>query len=423
MEDADVIVVGGGLAGLVASRHLAETGADVRLVERESTVGGRVRSTHEDGFTYDRGFQVLFTAYPAAQRELDFDALDLRRFAAGACICRDGHRSILSDPFRDPGALTESILNRDVTITDKLNTLKLKRELKNRSTEVLFQGPDVSIREYLEARGFSRKYVENFAAPFYGGITLDRSLSTSKRVFEYTFKMLSEGDTAVPAAGMGAISDQLAARARDAGVTIETDRPVESIRSQSDGARVTFEHGTVEVDAVVVATDPASAHELTGVESIPTDAHGCVTQWYAMPDTGTLDAGKRLLLNAESDAPNQLVDHTAVAPEYAPDGMRLFSATFLGRPEAADDELGRTTKRTLESWYPERSFDGLELRHTDRIPFAQFAQPPGFSEGLPDVRAPGDRVYLAGDHTRWSSIQGALESGAVAADAVATDLQ
>lgn len=71
-DDEDVVVAGGGLAGLVAARHLAEDGFDVTLFEREPEVGGRVRSAHDDGFTFDRGFQVLFTSYPAARRELDY---------------------------------------------------------------------------------------------------------------------------------------------------------------------------------------------------------------------------------------------------------------------------------------------------------------------------------------------------------------
>ncbi|WP_267642851.1 NAD(P)/FAD-dependent oxidoreductase [Haloarchaeobius amylolyticus] len=423
MEDDDeVIVVGGGLAGLVAARHLADAGASVRLFERADSVGGRVRSTHEEGFIYDRGFQVMFTAYPAARRELDYDALDLRAFTAGACICRPGHRSILSDPFRDPGSLTESIFNRDVTVTDKVNTLRLKRELTNRPTEALFQGPDMSIREYLQSRGFSRKYLDNFAAPFYGGITLDRSLSTSKRVFEYTFKMLSAGKTAVPASGMGEITAQLAEHATAAGATVQTGQQVETVQHDGEGATVDLGGETVSADAVVVATDPAEARSLTGVEAIPTDAHSCVTQWYAIEDTGDLDAGKRLMLNAEPEGPNQLVDHTIVAPEYAPDGTRLLSGTFLGEREESDEELARIAHETLASWYPERQFGGFELRHTDRIPFAQFQQPPGFSETLPDVRDPAGPVYLAGDYTRWSSIQGAMESGTDAADAVRADL-
>ena len=89
MTDSRVVVGGGGLAGLVAARRLAEAGFDVTLFERDPDVGGRVRSTHADGFTFDRGFQVLFTAYPAAKRELDYGALDLRAFSPGAVVCRD----------------------------------------------------------------------------------------------------------------------------------------------------------------------------------------------------------------------------------------------------------------------------------------------------------------------------------------------
>ncbi|WP_440991105.1 NAD(P)/FAD-dependent oxidoreductase [Haloarchaeobius baliensis] len=419
--DADVIVVGGGLAGLVAARRLADAGADVRLFEREETVGGRVRSTHEDGFTFDRGFQVMFTAYPAVQAELDLDALDLRTFAPGACICRPGHRSILSDPFRDPSALTESVLNRDVTVSDKLRTLKLKRELAGRSTEAIFQGPDSDIESYLGSRGFSRKYVDNFAAPFYGGITLDRSLSTSKRVFEYTFKMLSAGETAVPADGMGAITAQLRERAEASGVDVRTSATVTEVGREGD-ATVTVDGSERVADAVVVATDPKAARELTGVPSIPTDAHACVTQWFSVPGRDALDAGTRLMLNATETGPNQIADHTAVAPEYAPEGLRLLSATFLGDREESDDELAALATETLESWYPERRFDGLSLEHTDRIPFAQFQQPPGFSDSLPDTRDPGGPVYLAGDYTRWSSIQGAMASGRDAATAVREDL-
>jgi len=73
-----VAVVGAGLSGLVAALELAEAGHEVTVYESEETVGGRVRSTRCDGYVFDRGFQVLFTAYPEARRYLDYDALDLR---------------------------------------------------------------------------------------------------------------------------------------------------------------------------------------------------------------------------------------------------------------------------------------------------------------------------------------------------------
>jgi len=424
----DVVVAGGGLAGLVAARHLADAGADVTLFERRETVGGRVRSERVDGYTVDRGFQVLFTAYPAVRRELDLEALDLRRFSPGAVIARPGERSTLADPLRDPSALSATVFNRDVTTRDKLRLLRHQRRLRRTSVEEALAADDASIEQALTEWGFSRQFRDNFAAPFYGGITLDRSLSTSKAVFEYTFKMLSERQISVPAAGMAAIPAQLADRAESTGATVERGSPVTAVEDDSGstsgeddsghgGVTVETASETVAADAAVVATDPPTARELTGVPSIPAEARSCVTQHVSLPDTQRLRVGRRIVLNAADDRPNQVAPMSAVAPEYAPDGRQLLSATFLGPQSAGDEALFEEVREALAAWFPENQFAGLELVRTDRVDFAQFTQPPGFRSTLPAVDAPREGIYLAGDYTRWSSIQGALESGRRAARA------
>ena len=96
----DVVIVGEGLAGLVAARRLAHAGLDVRVFERSDEIGGRVRTRQTEGFTLDRGFQVLFTAYLAVRTGLDLDALKLRSFPPGGIIARPGRRSMLSESFR-----------------------------------------------------------------------------------------------------------------------------------------------------------------------------------------------------------------------------------------------------------------------------------------------------------------------------------
>ncbi|WP_132057469.1 NAD(P)/FAD-dependent oxidoreductase [Halorussus amylolyticus] len=442
----EVVVAGAGLAGLTAARHLADAGADVRVYERHGEVGGRVRSVRRNGYVFDRGFQVLFTAYPAARRELDYDALDLRYFKPGGVVARPGHRATLADPFRDFSGAVESLFNRDVTTLDKLKILQLRRELAGKSDAEIFAGPDRTTRGYLRDRGFSAKFVENFAEPFYGGITLDRSLSTSKKAFEFSFKMLSTGHIAVPARGMGAISEQLAESARDAGAQIVTDETVTGIEGGErvrDEVAVELGRETTTADAVLVATDPKQARDLTGVESIPTEAKGCVTQYLAF-DGPELDAGKRILLNAGAsesagddegaddgtktdsddriDGPNQVVQLSSVAPEYAPDDRTLLSATFLGVPDDPDEDLAVQTARTLDSWYPERKIS-LEPVHTSRVEFAQFDQSPGVYDRLPGVRAPGGSVFLAGEYTEASSLNAAMQSGRKAARAILADLQ
>lgn len=425
-EDASVVVAGAGLAGLVAARRLAEDGVDVTLYERRTEVGGRVRTRHEDGFTLDRGFQVLFTAYPMVRRYLNLDALDLRYFTPGAVVARPDSRSTLADPRRDPGAIVDSLTTGEVTTVDKLRTLALVQHLRSRRRDELFAGPDTSIREYLDDWGFSEKFVENFVAPFYGGVTLDRSLSTSKHVFEYTFRSLAKGDIALPAEGMGAIPAQLAEHARRAGVEFRLDEAVEAVDGGSGPGTVTATtaDGTVEADAVVVATDPKAARDLTGVEAIPTAGRGCVTQYYRLPRGANLDVGTKLVLNAGGPSPNTVVPLTNVAPEYGPADADLLNATFLGDAalEADEDDLFADTRAALSSWFPTRGFETMDLVATERVPFAQFDQPPGVHETLPDTRAPGAGVYLAGDYTEWSSIQGAMQSGHEAAAAVLGDL-
>ena len=423
-----VAVVGGGLAGLVAARHLAEAGVEVELLERCERVGGRVRTRTVDGFTLDRGFQVLFTAYPAAKRELDYDALELRSFAPGATIAWPDHRSTLADPLGDPGAALSTLLNRDVRTTDKLRLFTLQRELLRREIDDILpdgipEDPvEPTVREYLANRGFSTAFVERFAEPFYGGITLDRSLGTSSSVFEYTFSMLSAGETVVPAAGMAAIPSQLHERAVAAGVDVETGVTVTDVVTRdTDDLTVETDAGDRAPDAVVVATDPETAADLCGVRT-PTDARGCTTLHCSLPAHQSLDTGSRIVLNAADDRPNTVAPMSAAAPEYAPDGKQLLSATFLGSLEESDDALTETVREALDAWFPENHFGELERVGIDRIEFAQFAQPPGFRAELPAVDAPEGPVVLAGDYTEWSAIQGAMASGRKAATALLDDV-
>jgi phytoene dehydrogenase-like protein len=440
----DIVVAGAGLAGLTAARHFADSGLDVEILEKRGEVGGRVRSKTQNGFVLDRGFQVLFTAYPAARRELDFEALSLRKFTPGATIARPGSRSVLADPLRAPRSLPATLSNPNVRFGDALRILRLQRELARKTHSEILAGAeseeeDCSIGTYLAERGFSRRFVERFFAPFYGGITLDRSLSGSKAVFEYTFKTLAEGEIVVPADGMGTITDQLAERARAAGASIALDSAVEGVDASGEGATISLGGETLSADAAVVATDPRTARDLlgpAGVEGIPTESRGCITQYYSLPASQHPKTGKRLLLNARNAFPNEVVPLSKVAPAYAPDGRELLSATFLPEREgsdggeeendavfeASDADLAGATRRALAAWYPKRRFDRLEAIHTDRIPFAQFAQPPGFRASLPEVEAPDGRAYLAGEYTGWSSIDAALESGRRTATATIADL-
>jgi hypothetical protein len=405
-----VAVAGAGLGGLVAAVELAPE-HDVTVYEQKDTVGGRVRSTRRDGYVFDRGFQVLFTAYPEARRYLDYDELDLRDYSPGAHVASDDGVSTLADPLRSPRDAPAAVLSRDATFLDKLRVLRLRVSLGGKGRDDCFAGDDTTIREYLREHGFSSRFIERFAEPFYGGITLDRSLGTSSSVFEFTFSCLSRGRTVVPARGMGAIPEQLAEKAHNLGAEVVTGVRVEEFTPKGGVVDVEAD-GSEEYDAIIVATDPHEAELLTGVET-PDGGKGCITAYY-VPDEPF--GGKKLVLNADrrDDEPNQIAPVSNVAPEQSPPDTPMISATWL-EPRDDVDTLDDGMSAALARW----GFGvDVERVHHDTVGFAQFGQPPAFRSSLPSNDAPEGNVFLAGDYTEDSSINGAMLSGRRAAEAV-----
>ncbi|HEX5700414.1 MAG TPA: NAD(P)/FAD-dependent oxidoreductase [Rubrobacter sp.] len=407
------IIVGAGLAGLTCAKVLRERGAEVAVFEASEDVGGRVRTDEQDGFLLDRGFQVYFTSYPVAERHLDYEALDFRAFDPGAIIHRGQEKSVLSDPLRDPRALVPSLLSDAATLGDKLRTLQL---VARTSTVGISAGAedgesDTSMLEYLETAGLSGRYIDSFFRPFYGGIALNRGLTTSARILRFTLRMLASGRTVVPALGMGEIPRQLASRLQEG--EIRLDSPVEGLLREGErvvGVRSVGKE--YEADAVVVATDAPTAGALAG-EAVPEGSVGEVCLYY---ETDGLGTGKKILLNAEDGAfVNNAVEMSNISEKYAPPDRYLLYAVVLTGMDLPDEDLYRKGIEDLSRWYPQADFRPLALR---RIPYGQFAQPPGIHSGLPENTTQTPGLVLAGEYTEDSSINGSMLSGEKAAGAV-----
>jgi phytoene dehydrogenase-like protein len=73
-DSADVIVVGGGLAGLSASITAARNGASVLLLERGAQLGGRSRSREHEGFIWNDGPRALYPSALASLQSLGVSA-------------------------------------------------------------------------------------------------------------------------------------------------------------------------------------------------------------------------------------------------------------------------------------------------------------------------------------------------------------
>jgi NAD(P)-binding Rossmann-like domain/Flavin containing amine oxidoreductase len=81
--DFDCIIVGAGLAGLTAARHIQSAGLSVLVVESSERPGGRVKSDLIDGFTLDHGFQVINRGYPNIKRTGIIDTLKFTPMVEG----------------------------------------------------------------------------------------------------------------------------------------------------------------------------------------------------------------------------------------------------------------------------------------------------------------------------------------------------
>ncbi len=62
----NVIVVGGGIAGLTAAIYLARGGRKVTLFEKERSLGGRATTSLRAGFRFNLGPHVVYRRGPAA---------------------------------------------------------------------------------------------------------------------------------------------------------------------------------------------------------------------------------------------------------------------------------------------------------------------------------------------------------------------
>lgn len=413
-SSVDVAVVGGGLAGLAAARAVQSAGRSVVVLEASDGVGGRVRSDSVDGFIVDRGFQVLLTAYPEAQQQLDLDALALRAFDPGSMVWAAGRPWAMGDPLRRPGLAVASALAPFGSLTDKARLGRLLWRMRSADPRLLLRSPDLSTTDWLADLGFSSRAVDRFFRPLLGGIQLDAELAGSARMAAAVLHCLAVGDSAVPAAGMQAIPNQLASHLAQGVVHLNT--PVASVASGS--VRVA-DGREVRAKAVVVATEaPAAAQLLTG-RVADRGSRPAVAVWFRASRAPVQQ--RLIVLDGERSGPAlNVAVMSNVAPEYVPSSAAPGTATVVAAcpsvdaatPEASIVEMVR--QQLVRWWGGEvASWDVLAVH---RIAHAQPSAVPPF--GPKRSQSLGDGLWVCGDHRDTPSIQGALFSGRRCAEAL-----
>ena len=404
----DVVIVGAGLAGLSASRFLTAAGIDVHILEASDGVGGRVRTDHVDGFTLDRGFQILLTAYPELKKQFDVDALNLQPFDPGALVWINGKGKVFSDPLRRPKSFVATAVAPIGSVVDKIRLATLRLSVTRGNGAALLSHPDITTAKMLSSRGFSPKMIQRFFTPLVGGIQLDPQLTASRRMFDVVFRMLNQGDAVVPAAGMSAISEQLASHTPTEKIHLNTR--VANVTSQS----VLTESGhTISSKAVIVAVEGPAAAKLTGIAPVQSRSVSCV---YFASNSAPTDK-KLIILDGTGKGPVlNIAVMSNIAPTYAPVGQHLIAAAL---PGCIGDDVEDIARQQLQAMFGAQVESWRHLR-TYRIEHGQPDQSPPFNPKKKQKLDNG--IFVCGDHRDTASSQGALYSGRRCADLVKDSL-
>ncbi|MDO0932555.1 NAD(P)/FAD-dependent oxidoreductase [Streptomyces sp. DG2A-72] len=454
---ADVVIVGAGVAGLSAAHRLTSAGVTTAVLEAAPYVGGRMSTEKVDGFRLDRVGQLLSTSYPELGLTPGLDALVLRPFAPGVLLHSGGVRHRAGAPANGGGARsalhavralasaplpnsvralaggplpTSAPLGRSAppgtprsrtaaprprtgaplgTAVDQARLAASLARLAGTPVERLLSRPELPAGEALAARGLPARTIDGFLRPLLAALLYDPELTTSSRCADLALRAFASGRLCVPEGGAEMLPELLA-RTLPPG-TVHTGVRVTSVATTSV---TTAEHGEFPCRAVLVATDARTAADLLPGLRVPGFHPVTVVHHTTDEPPGT---GPSLLLDADRGGP---VAHTAVVsevdPTRAPAGRALISSTILGPPPPEADTAVRMHLSRLYGT-PTTRWEILAVHHT--------------AEAVPAMSPPHDLrrpvrllagLYVCGDHRDTSTVQGALHSGRRASAAILTDL-
>lgn len=402
-EEYKIHIIGAGVSGLVAAKVLENQGFHPVIIDATDRVGGRVKTDIIEGYQLDHGFQVLLTAYPAAQKYLDFKSLELQHFLPGSAIFKNNKQVLIGDPLREKSLLFPTLFSGIGNLSDKFKILALNKKLKAKSIEDIFETKEQTTLGYLKDFGFSEDMTNTFFKPFFSGIFLEEELRTSSRMFEFIYKMFGNGFAALPKGGIEAIPQQLAKGLKN--TTFKFNTKVANVSDQE----IILENGEkLESHFTIIAADASPL--ISNLKNQSTTWKSCDTLYFET-DKKEIDKSLIGLVADDNSLINNIFYHTSLATKSR--GQKeLLSVTVVKDNQLKAEELVKQVTGELNKYCG--ISDAKFLKHY-KIPMA-----------LPDLNQVSYKVeptetrlttsiFLAGDTLLNGSLNAAMLSGEAAA--------
>ena len=400
-------IIGAGMSGLVAAVYLHQNGFPVSIHDRASHAGGRLQTTLKDNWALDKGFQVLLTAYPLTKKYLNYGELDLVYFKPGAKVFSSGKSYCIGNPLQDLSLAWPTLKYPWATLSDKWKLARLTRQLVGTDLNEIFSRPERSTEDYLINKGFSSSIIRSFFRPFFGGIFLEKKLTTSSRMFEFVLKMFSSGYAAVPANGIQQMANQLARQI-----------PSDSIHlgqkvTHKEPQNISLDDGTkLEASAVLCA----HAHP----ESSPQKWNRCMNIYFSSSDAQIIK-DPMIGLIADEKSPVTNFHYLNEVPGGPSSDEQIVSVTLLPPHNNYSQEQGiQEAQQELAKHAGLRDLKLLAVFEIDQaLPVHQEVK----LEASPAEIRDQSGIYYCGDALTAPSLNMAMRTGEKAAQMIIDDLR